>query len=720
MTSTQQLDSTGTPASPNGRSPSGPPAGRLARLGGAAAAHPWRVIAAWVVLLAVAALAAGASGGTTRENYDVPGMPSYAGLELLREQFPDAAGAADRVVLHADGPLDPADVDLAIQRLGDMPHVIAVSPPRLSEDGSTALLDVRYDVPVTDEDLMANMEPLESALDPVRAQGVQVEFGGEVPDSASLKISGAGEVIGVLVALGLLLLTFRSMVAAGLPIAVALAGLGVGSSGVVVLAAVMDVSTTAPTVATMVGLGVGIDYAMLLVTRHVEFLRAGLTVRDAAASATATAGRSVLFAGATVLVSLMGLRLADVPTYSSFGFATAISVTAVMLAALTLVPALLGLGGRRVLPRAARASHSQAQTDVQAEASGWTARWAHRVGRRPLPWALGALVLLVTLAAPVLDLRMWPADIGAQPQEMTTRRAHDLIAEHYGPGANGPFVVAVDLQRVPAESLSALRESLGATDGVASVTAPVIAPAGGAATLVLEPATAPGAEGTAELVERLRDDVLPAGAELTGQTPVLVDITELLADRIWLVIAFVVAVSFVLLVLVFRSPVIAAKAAIMNMLSIGAAYGVVVAVFQWGWGSQLLGLDHGVPISSWIPILMFAVAFGLSMDYEVFLLGRIREEWLRTGDARASVVNGLAATARVITAAAAIMIAVFLGFASEGDLILKQMGLGMAAAILIDATVVRMVLVPAAMALLGKANWWLPRWLDRALPRLDV
>jgi RND superfamily putative drug exporter len=688
----------------------------LHRLGGTAAAHPWRTVGGWLAALAVAFGLVAGFGGTPHDDYDVPGLPAQAGTDLLREQFPAASGAADRVVVHdRDGAaVDPAAVEALRGRLADMPHVSGVAPARTSADGATVLLDVRYGVPVTHADLMGELGALERAVAPTEAAGLQVELGGDVPDSANLEIGGTGELVGITVALALLVLTFGSVLAAGIPILVAVLGLAVGSAGVLLLAAVTDVSTSAPTVATMVGLGVGIDYALLLVSRHVEFLRGGHDVRTAAARATATAGRSVVFAAATVLVSLMGLRLAGLSTYSTFGYATALAVVAVAAAALTLVPAALGLAGHRVLPRRTRRGRP-ARTAVPL-----TARWAERVGRRPLPWALGALGLLLVLAVPTLDLRLWPADTSAQPADSTTRQAYDLVAEGFGPGANGPFLVAVDLDRVPAASLPALVEELSATDGVAQAVGPELSPTGGAALVVVEPTSGPSDEATTELLQRLRTDVLPDGAEVTGMTPALADITELLTERIWLVIGFVVSLSFLLLTVVFRSPVVALKAALMNLLSIAAAYGVVVAVFSWGWGAGLLGLDHDVPVSSWVPILMFAVAFGLSMDYEVFLLSRVREEWLRTGDARGSVVTGLAATGRLISAAAAIMVAVFLGFATEGDLVLKMMGVGLAAAILVDATVVRMVLVPASMALLGRWNWWLPAWLDRLLPHLDL
>ncbi len=690
----------------------------LYRLGGAAAAHPWRVMATWLVVVVAAVGLAATWGGTPQDDWDVPGAPAQEGTDLLRAEFPAAAGALDRVVVHApDGAAVPAvEVAQLSDRLADLPHVVSVLDPRVSVDGATVLLDVRYDVPVTDPAIFGDTAPLQEAAGPTLDAGLQVAFGGEVPDSAGLSAGGTGEVIGVLVALALLVLTFGSVAAAGLPVLVALLGLAVGSSGVLLLAAVSDVSTSAPTVATMVALGVGIDYALLLVTRHVEGLRAGLGVREAAATATANAGRSVVFAGATVLVSLMGLGLAGLRTYASFGMATAIGVVSVMAAALTLVPAALGLVGTRVLPRRVRAGVVAAPRHRRPLA----ARWAGRVGARPMPWALGALLLLLALALPALDMRIWPADVSAQPEDATTRQAYDLVSDAFGPGANGPFLVAVDLDELPASGLGTLRAELAEVPGVASVAEPVLAPGGGAALVVLEPTTAPADERTTRLLEHLRADVLPDGVAVTGQTPVFADINELLDASLWVVIGFVVGVSVLLLTLAFRAPIVALKAAVMNLLSIGAAYGVVVAVFSWGWGGQLFGLDRGVPISSWLPILMFAVAFGLSMDYEVFLLSRVREEWRRTGDARASVVSGLAATGRLITAAAGIMVAVFLGFATEGDLVLKQVGAGLAVAILIDATVVRLVLVPATMSLLGRWNWWLPGWLDRILPHLDL
>jgi len=682
----------------------------LYRLGHLAAAHPWRTVSAWLAAAAAIIGLSVAVGGTPQDDYDVEGARAQVGIEMLRDHLPGAGNASARVVVHdRDGDVPGQQVlDRLSDRLEAMPHVVAVTPPQLSADRDTAILTVSYDVPVTDPDLMGNMEPLEQAVAPAQGSGLQVELGGEVPESAAAPMKGQGEVIGIIAALLILVLAFGSVVSAGLPIAVALGGLVVGSAGVTLLAATMDVSTAAPMVASMVGLGVGIDYALLLVTRHVEYLRAGHSVADAAGRAAATAGRSVVFASSTVLVSLMGLRLAGLPVYSSFGFATAIAVVSVMAAALTLVPALCAFAGLRLLPRRVRKAWASTRVPL-------TARWAARVGRRPLPWAIGATVLMLGLAVPALDMRTWPQDPSSQSTELTTRRAYDLVSAEYGAGANGPLTVVADRTAVSDEALSGVARALDARADIVGVTPAVTSPDGAIAVFDAIPAYGSTDERTGELVADVRAG-LPDGVELTGGTAFFSDISDMLAGRLWVVIAFVVAVSVLLLAMVFRSVVIPVKAALMNLLSIAAAYGVMVAVFQWGWGTELLGLDHPLAVSSWVPILMFAILFGLSMDYEVFLLSRIREDWERTGDAQGSVVRGLSATGRVISAAAAIMVAVFLGFATEVDVVVKMLGVGMAAAILLDATVVRMVLVPATMSLLGRWNWWVPAWLDRVLP----
>jgi RND superfamily putative drug exporter len=691
----------------------------LYRLGSGSAAHPWRTIFAWV-LVAISVVALSSTfGGTPQDNYDVPDARAQKGVDQLREHLPEAGFASAQVVVHDESGAQPGQAELTrlSDRLGDMPHVATVSPARFSEDADTALFDVQYDVPVTDPDLMGNLEPLEDAVEPTRDTGLQVELGGEVPGSAAAPMEGYGELIGIVAALFILVLAFGSVVGAGLPIAVALTGLGVSSGAILLLAATMDVSTAAPMVATMVGLGVGIDYALLIVTRFVEYVRSGSVVTDAAGRAVATAGRSVVFAAVTVLVSLMGLRLSGLQVYASFGFATALAVVAVMAAALTLVPALCRLAGRKVLPRKVRKGHvAGVREDVDPTARpSLTARWAAKVGRKPLPWAVGAALVMILLALPVLDMRTWPQDPSTQSSDLTTRKAYDLVTDEFGAGFTGPFVFVVDREQVSDSATRALTTELDGRDDIVAVTEPVVSPDGAISTFNAVPSFGPTDSRSTDLVESVRAQV-PDGVEVTGNTPMFSDIVELLAGRLWLVIGFVVGVSILLLAMMFRSVVVPIKAAVMNLLSIAAAYGVMVAVFQWGWGTELLGLDHAVPVSSWVPMLMFTILFGLSMDYEVFLLSRIREDWESTGDPRGSVVRGLASTGKVISSAAAIMVAVFLGFATEVDVVVKMLGVGMAVAILLDATVVRMVLVPATMSLLGRWNWWVPAWLDRVLP----
>ena len=685
----------------------------LYRTGHAAAAHPWRALATWLTLMAALLGSAAAFGGETQEDWDVPGLASQEGIDLLRDHVPGAGNAYARVVVHDDAGAIPGATlaDLA-DDLTALPHVATVAPPVLSDDGDTAVVEVGYDVPVTHADLFQDVAPLEEVAEPLRDAGLQVELSGQLPDTAAAPMEGYGELIGIVAALLILVVAFGSVVAAGLPVLVAAGGLVTASGGLALLAAVMDVSPSAPVVATMVGLGVGIDYALLMTVRHAGFLRAGLDPVEAAARATATAGRSVVFAATTVLVSLLGLRLANLATYSAFGYATAIAVVCVMVSALVLVPALCRLAGRRVLPRAVRRGRIRDTTPL-------TARWARVVTRRPVPWAIGAATLMVLIALPVLGMRTWPQDAGTQSTELTTRRAHDLVTAELGPGAATDLVVVADLSRVDSGGLAAIERSLRAEDGLETVAPAFESPDGAVAVIDLTPAYGATDERVPDLVDAIRAE-LPEGAELTGDLALFDDISAMLAERLVVVVLFVVLVSVALLTLVFRSIAVPIKAALMNVLSVSAAYGAMTAVFQWGWGADLLGLDSTVPVSSWVPILVFAILFGLSMDYEVFLLSRIRENWLAGHEPRDAIVRGLSDTGRVISAAAAIMVAVFLGFATETDVIVKQLGLGMAVAVVLDATVVRMVLVPATMTMLGRWNWWLPGWLDRRLPHLDV
>jgi RND superfamily putative drug exporter len=696
------------------------------KVGAAAARHPWRTVAAWLILIVALFGLKTAFGGQFRENYTIPGAPSQAGADFLRASFPQMSGTNARVVIHAAAsrPVDPAVLTEVRGDLARLPGVSTVAPALRSRGGDTALIDVQYSVPVTYFHGSSGLDALNRAAAPARTDGLQVALGGELPENAVLTNS-ATDGIGVLVALIVLILVLRSLVAAGLPLVVGIAGLGAGTSVTLLLARGIDISTEAPTVAAMVGLGVGIDYALLLVARHVEGLRAGLSPVQAAEQAARTAGSSVLIAGLTVVVSLLGLQLSTLETYSTIGYATAICVTAVMLAGLTLVPALCALAGRRILPRRDRLAlaslprgeavdgeaRSRSVPDLESTARRTrTEAWARWVTRRPALMAVVATAVLLALAAPVLGMRTWPDDAGSQPAGNTVRQAYDLVTAGYGPGANAPLLVAVDLtqDRAPA----ALAAQLRALPGVAAVTEPVINPAGSAAVITVQPATGPSDPATVRLLTRIAA-VAPRGVLVAGTEAVYADVTARLANRLWAVIAFVVALSLLILTAMLRAPVNAVKAAVLNLLSVAAAYGVVTAIFQTDTGARLLGLPHGTPVSTWVPMLMFAVLFGLSSDYEVFLLSRVREGWLATGDPREAVVRGLGATARVISSAAAIMIAVFLGFAADPDVTVKTIGIGMAAAVLIDATLIRLVLAPAAMVLLGRAGWWLPGFLAR-------
>jgi RND superfamily putative drug exporter len=702
----------------------------LFRLGRRCATHPFRTIGVWV-LIAVAVFAwDGTAGGEPTNDYRVPGVESQHASDTLADQFPTFAGASGRVVFHVDdGRIDTAAnrgaIEGAVARLAGGADVTVVTDPfdpaapTVSPDGRTAYATVQYGELTLQPE---HYDEVVDAVGPTRADGVQTEISGDIAGAAA-EVEGQ-EGIGLIVALIVLLVAFGSVIAAGVPVATALIGVALGGAGLGIMAGFTDVPDTSPVLAIMIGLGVGIDYALFVVTRFRQHLHEGMSVPDAAGRANATAGQAVLFAGTTVVIAIVGLLLAGLPAVTTMGFAIAISVVVAMVIAVTLLPGLLGWAGLRIDKFAI---HRRRATDAAHETI--SGRWAHQVGRRPGRYAVVALVALVALAAPVLSLRMGWADDGNAAPGTTQRQAYDLTTEAYGPGFNGPLTVVVEDPEGATGSgaVTRVHDALAATDGVAMVSQPLTNDSGDTSVIFANPTTAPGDEATAELLDEVRGDVLPtavagtgATAEVTGSTAFFEDLSARISERLPLFIAAVVALSFVLLAIVFRSLLVPLKAAVMNVLSIGAAYGVIVAIFQWGWGKGLVGLDETVPINPFVPLIMFAILFGLSMDYEVFLLSRIREEWLRSGDSHTSVVDGLGATARVITSAALIMISVFLGFVVGDDVTIKMFGIGLATAVLLDATVVRMVLVPATMALLGNANWWLPGWLDRLLPHLDL
>ncbi|HEX5614957.1 MAG TPA: MMPL family transporter, partial [Acidimicrobiia bacterium] len=667
-------------------------------------------------------------GGDYADNYTVPGVESQEANDLLEERFPDQSGTSGRAVFHVeegriDDPAHQAAITAALAELAQGDDVTFVSNPfdargpTVSRDGRTAFASVQYDESVLEAH---HSEAAEAAIAPTRDAGMQAELSGEIAEAGQHVKSN--ETIGLIIALIVLVVAFGSIIAAGMPIAVALVGIVVGLGGVGILAGFTDVPETSETLGVMIGLGVGIDYALFVVTRHREELHRGLGVHDAAGTANATAGQAVLFAGMTVVIAIVGLQLSGLPSVTMMGYAIALVVMCAMALAVTLLPGLLGLAGRKIDSLAVHRRREPAEGHQTA-----SGKWAGHVARNPVRYALASFAALLVFTLPVLGLRIGFADDGTDATSTTQRRAYDLLADGFGDGFNGPLQVVVQPDANDPQSLARVRDAIAADPGIAAVSEPMFNDAGDTAVLTAVPTSSPQDEETSSTVHRLRDDVIPsavAGTQanvlITGQTATFEDVSTRLVERLPIFIGAVVLLSFILLMIVFRSILVPLKAALMNLLSIGAAYGAIVAVFQWGWGKDLVGLDATVPVNPFVPLIMFAVLFGLSMDYEVFLLSRVREEFVAHGDGHRSVVDGLSSTARVITSAALIMISVFLAFVPSTDITVKMFGLGLAVAVFLDATVVRMILVPATMALLGDANWWLPRWLDRILPHLDL
>jgi RND superfamily putative drug exporter len=687
------------------------------------------VLALWLVAAVAIITLQGRAGGQFDNSQRVPGVESQHAADVLNDRFPSQGGLSARIVLHTDhGRLDDASrrptVERARDQLGAGVAVAAVTDPfapgaaAVSADGQTGYIDVTYDL---DKLTVTQLHDAMAVTDTARADGVDVELTGSLALLA--QEAPSSELIGLGVAIIVLLIAFGSVVAMGLPIGTALLGIFVGAASVGVLSAVIDIPEFSLILCAMIGLGVGIDYALFIVTRHRQHLHEGMSVEDAAGTAVATAGQAVLFAGTTVVIAILGLFLAGLPAISGMGAAVALVVTVSMLAAVTLLPGLLGLAGTKI-DRLSIHRKSHVVKPADETVSG---RWAHHVGSHPVRYAIVGFGALCAIAVPALNMRIGVPDDGNAPTDTTQRIAFDQLAEGFGPGFNGPIVVVVELSTTAdVATVGRVHDAVKADPGIAAVTAPVLNAAGDTAVFTANPTTAPQAEATDRLVRHLRTDVLPGAVDgtdvrvsLTGRAMVT-DLTDRITDRLPVFIIAVVAMSFLLLMMVFRSILVPLKAAIMNLLSIAAAYGVLVAVFQWGWGKGLIGLHATMPINPFLPLIMFAILFGLSMDYEVFLLSRVREEYVKTGDNHEAVVRGLSSTARVITSAALIMISVFGAFVLSDDPNGKLFGVGLAVAVLIDATLVRMILVPATMSLLGKANWWLPAWLDRKLPHLDL
>jgi RND superfamily putative drug exporter len=737
-------------------------------------------VATWVLALVLVGAVGGATGTEFADEFNLPDVESKQGFDILESSFGgQGAGITGTIVFRADQGVDDPEVRVAMEQLFaelDARDDLTVASPYTEagaaqiarqgpQAGQIAYADIEAPQDTSFEEALAIAEDIEARTPDV--DGLQVEVGGaafgefEAPDS---------EILGLAFAIVILIFAFGSVLAMGLPVGVALAGIGIGTLLVGIVSNVFTLPDFAQILGVMIGLGVGIDYALFIVTRYRENLRHGHTVDEAIAIAIDTAGRAVTFAGITVVISLLGMLIMQVGFVSGLAVGAALVVSVTVVASITLLPALLGFAGERLevtrrrgliaallvavalvgiglgvdplvlgLPLAAvvlAASFAVAplRTEVvrrpQRPLRETTAyRWSRVIQHRPWRAAIGGTLVLVLLAIPVLSLRLGFSDEGNFAESTTTRRAYDLLAEGFGPGFNGPLLLVAELPEGTDPALGAtVTEAVAADPGVAFASPGIPNdPAAPSAMLWrVIPTTSPQDAETTELVSRLRVDVLDpvrdgtgVDVAVTGTVAVNVDFSDYLAARLPYFFVAVLTVSFLLLMTVFRSVLVPLKAVVMNLLSVGAAYGIVVAVFQWGWLKGVFNLEPA-PIEPFVPMMLFAIVFGLSMDYEVFLLSRIKEEWHRTGDSRTSVADGLAATARVITAAAAIMVFLFGSFLLESDRTIKLFGMGLAVAVLLDATIVRMLLVPATMELLGDRNWWLPRWLDRLLPEINV
>jgi RND superfamily putative drug exporter len=721
------------PAAPTGRP------GPLGRLADLAFRRRGRVVLGWVATLMLAVGLTAAFGGDFTADYSAPGSDSSQAQDLLESRFPSQAGDTVDIVVRAENGVDDpavrADVTALLDELAGVPHVETVADPyatpgSISPDGRTLVAQARLDVvnpvdmPVPDSERMIAIA--EDAARP----GLDVALGGQtVTQGEAAEIGSEG--IGLAAAAVILLITFGSVVAAGLPLLVAVAGLAVSATLTGLLIAVIDAPDWSTSLATMMGIGIGVDYTLLMVTRFREWRAAGLDPRASTVATLDTAGRAVIVAGTTVVISMMGLFAMGLSFMRGAALVTILAVLVVMAASVTLFPALLGYLGRHVdrlrLPIGRRRPVEVAVGGHVAPSRRWLG-WSRLIDRHRWIAATVGVVALLALASPYLDVRYGFPDAGNNTEDTQTRQAYDMLAEGFGPGMNGPLLLVTELPSGDSTAaLQSVTSAVGATDGVAAVAEPTVNEAGDTAIVTVVPAEGPQAPGTEDLVQRLRDTTLPAATaesgldvHVGGVTAVSIDSTDNIAKRIPLLIGGVVLLSMLLLVVSFRSLAIAGKAAVMNLLSVAAAYGVVALVLQGGWAGQLIGIDTETPLPAFVPVLMFAVLFGLSMDYEVFLVSRMRESWLRTGSNERAVLEGLASTGRVITAAAAIMVAVFAAFVPSPDVVLKVIGVGMASAIFIDATVVRLLLVPAVMHILGRANWWLPAWMGRRLPELYV
>ncbi len=698
----------------------------------------WLVLALWLVALFGSFAASRAVGTDFSTKFSLPNVQSAQALNLLDKDFPAASGSSDQIVVSipSGSVRDPevqARVTQMLAEVARLPHVRVVVSPyspagggQISADGRVAFATVVFDAQTQNVPKSAVVEVIHTAQ-AARSGDLQVNLAGPDIENALKPSSSSSTAAGVIFALIVLGLAFGALLAAFLPLITALVAIGIGYALTGLLSHVFNVASFATILGVLIGLGVGVDYALFIVTRHRNAITSGATPEDAVAAAINTAGRAVFFAGLTVCIALLGQFALGLSFLYGIAVSASLTVILTMLASLTLLPALLGFLKMRVLSRRQRARLA-ATGPTDPAATGFWNRWATMIERHAaLPAALSA-VLVVVIAAPVLSLHLGLDDAGSDPQGSTTLGAYDQLARGFGPGFSGPLLLVAQLPSAgDTAPFAALTTELAREPGVVSLSPIRVSPNGRVATASLYPTTSPQSPETTVLLDRLRNHVIPqaqAGSGMTvligGTTAIQTDFAHVLSSKLLLFLAVVVILGFLLLMAVFRSLLVPLVASVMNLLSVGAALGIMNVVFEWGWGKSLMRLHATAPVEVFLPVILISILFGLSMDYEVFLVSRIHEEWMKTGDNRRAVTVGQAATGRVITAAATIMILVFASFALGDQVIIKQFGIGLAGALLIDAFIVRTFVVPALMHMFGKANWWLPAWLDRALPDLNV